>query len=95
MEMSGQLHAPAALPTVNSLRNSLDRKLSGLKSWCGRNREEKDLASAGNHTRAVQPIAHHYKDWAIRATDEVYIIHISWGYVELFLQRVIKHMEMK
>jgi hypothetical protein len=40
MEVSGQLHALAALPTGKEPWHPLDRKLGGPQSPCGRGSEE-------------------------------------------------------
>jgi hypothetical protein len=40
MEVSDQLHAPAALSKGRSLWYPLDRRLGGSQSWCGRGDEE-------------------------------------------------------
>jgi hypothetical protein len=42
MEVSGQLHVPAALPQGKNPWYSLDRKLSGTQSRSGRGGEEKN-----------------------------------------------------
>jgi hypothetical protein len=42
MEVSGQLHAPAALPPGKEPRYPLDRRLGGPKSCSGRGGEEKN-----------------------------------------------------
>jgi hypothetical protein len=42
MEVSGQLHAPAALPQRKSSWYPLDRNLGGPQSRSGRGGEEKD-----------------------------------------------------
>jgi hypothetical protein len=42
MEVSGQLHAPAALPPGKSPWYPLDRRLSGPQSHSGRSDEEKN-----------------------------------------------------
>jgi hypothetical protein len=41
MEVSGQLHAPAALPPGKDPRYQLDRRLGGPQSRSGRGGEEK------------------------------------------------------
>jgi hypothetical protein len=41
MEVSGQLHAPAAYPREKSLRYLLNRTLGGPQSWSGRGGGEK------------------------------------------------------
>jgi hypothetical protein len=42
MEVSGQLHAPAALPQGKSPRYPLDRRLDGPQNRSGRGGEEKN-----------------------------------------------------
>jgi hypothetical protein len=42
MEVSGQLHGPATLPSGKKLRYPLDRRLGGPQSRSGRGGEEKD-----------------------------------------------------
>jgi hypothetical protein len=42
MEVSGQLHAPAALPPRKKPRYSLDMRLDGPQSRSGRGGEEKN-----------------------------------------------------
>jgi hypothetical protein len=42
MEVSGQLHAPAALPPGKDTRYPLDRRLGGPQSQSGRGGEEKN-----------------------------------------------------
>jgi hypothetical protein len=65
MEVSGQLHAPAALPPEEMPRYQLDRRLGEPQSPSGRCGEEKSLAPVRIITLAVQPIARRYTDWAI------------------------------
>jgi hypothetical protein len=50
-----------------STRYPLDRRLDGPHSRSGRYGEEKDLAPIENLTPTLQPVAHHYTDWAILA----------------------------
>jgi hypothetical protein len=57
MEVSGQLHAPAALPPGKDPRYTLDRRLGGPQSRSGCCGEEKHLAPARNPTSAVHPYA--------------------------------------
>jgi len=47
MEVSGQLHAPAALPQGKCPRYPFDRRLGGLQSRSGRGGEEKFPAPPG------------------------------------------------
>jgi hypothetical protein len=42
MEVSGRLHAPAALPRGNNPRYTLDRRLGGPQSLFGRGGEEQN-----------------------------------------------------
>jgi hypothetical protein len=42
MEVSGQLHAPAALPPGKDPQYALDRRLGGPQSRSGRGGEEKN-----------------------------------------------------
>jgi hypothetical protein len=53
MEVSGQLHAPAALPQGKSLRYPLDRRLGGLQSRSKRGGEEKNSRTR-NLSRVVK-----------------------------------------
>jgi hypothetical protein len=64
MEVSGQLHVPAALLPVKDLplRYALDMTLGGPQSLSGRCEEENNVSSAGNRTLAVQPLARRYAD---------------------------------
>jgi hypothetical protein len=55
MEVSGQLHAPAALPWGKSPRYPLDRRLGGPQRGSGRCGEEKNLALPGIEPRPYSP----------------------------------------
>jgi hypothetical protein len=58
MEVSGQLHAPAALPLLGKQsRCTLDRKLGGHQSQPGYRREEKNLTLLGTEPRLCSPYA--------------------------------------
>jgi hypothetical protein len=62
LDGSGQLHAPAALPTgERAPLYTLDRRLGGPQSRSGRRGEEKNLSSAGIRIPAVQPVARRYR----------------------------------
>jgi hypothetical protein len=50
LEVSGQLHASAALAPGKSPLYPLDRRLGGPQNQAGRRGEEKILASAGTRT---------------------------------------------
>jgi hypothetical protein len=75
MEVSGQLHAPAALTRGEEPRYPLDRWPGGPQSRSGRCAEEKNLASAGNRTPAVQPVDRCYTDCAISVWYNFPIFH--------------------
>jgi hypothetical protein len=45
MEVCGQLHDPAALPSGKEPRYPLDRRLIGPRRWSGRDGEEKIIPS--------------------------------------------------
>jgi hypothetical protein len=61
MEVSGQLHAPAALPHGKSPWYPLDRRLGGLQSRSGRGGGEKNSqALPGVEPPIFQPAAHRY-----------------------------------
>jgi hypothetical protein len=63
MEVSGQLHALAALPRDKNPWYPLDTRLSEQHSRFGRYRQrEKSLVLAGIRIPAVQPAAHRYTD---------------------------------
>jgi hypothetical protein len=63
MEMSGQLHAPAALLLgENNLLCPLDRRLGGPQNRPGGYEEEKNLSLVGNGTPAIQIVAYRYTD---------------------------------
>jgi hypothetical protein len=54
MEISGHLHAPAALTAVKTSLYLFDRILCGFQSRSGRGGEEKNPAPAGNRTPVFQ-----------------------------------------
>jgi hypothetical protein len=60
MEVSGQLHTPAALPPGKNLQYPLNS--AGRVSLRA---EEKNLTPTGNRTPAVQAVARRYTDSAI------------------------------
>jgi hypothetical protein len=58
MEVSGQLHAPAALPTSKESRYPLDRRPGEPQRRSGRGGEEKKFpVTARIRTPIVQPVA--------------------------------------
>jgi hypothetical protein len=70
MEVSGQLHAPAALSPEKIPWYPLDRRLGGLQSRSGRGGEEKNSQprrESNPRTPIVQPVAQRYTGWAITA----------------------------
>ena len=62
MGLSGQRHAPAALPTGNT-RYPSHKKLGGVQGRSGR--ALKISLLPGFDPRTVQPVASHYTDYAI------------------------------
>jgi hypothetical protein len=70
MEVSGQLHAPTALPRGKRPWYPLDRRLGGPQSSSGRGGEEKNSQPSREpnpSTPIIQPVAQRYTDWAIMA----------------------------
>jgi hypothetical protein len=70
LDVSGELHAPAAWPQGNSPWYPLDRRLGGPQSRSGRRAEEEDSQphrESNPRTPIVQPVAQRYTDWAITA----------------------------
>jgi hypothetical protein len=67
LEVSGELHAPAALPPGEEPRYPLDRRLGGPQSRPGRHEEEKILDPTWTRTPTPQssnPVASRYTDYA-------------------------------
>jgi hypothetical protein len=61
MEVSGQFHAPTALPHGRSPRHSLDRRLYWPKSRSGRGGEENNSQPLpGLEPLIIQPVAQRY-----------------------------------
>jgi hypothetical protein len=60
--LSGQVHAPAALPQERAPGTHWIGSWVGLRA---RDAVEKALATAGSRTPVVQPVASWYTDWAI------------------------------
>jgi hypothetical protein len=57
MEVSGQLHAPAALPPGKEPLIPTDRRLDGPQSWSGRGGEEKNSQLlSGLELPIIQPV---------------------------------------
>jgi hypothetical protein len=68
MEVSGQLHALAALPPGKEPWYPLDRRLGGSQSRSGRGGEEKNSQPLpGIEPPIIQPLAQRYTDWAFTA----------------------------
>jgi hypothetical protein len=66
MEMSGQLHAPAALPPRKSPGTHWIGGWVGPRSSLELQSKEKSFAPAGNQTPTIQLIAHCYTDWGMQ-----------------------------
>jgi hypothetical protein len=61
MEVSGQLHAPTALPQGKSPWYTLDRRYRGPQSRSGRGGEEKNSQTLpGLEAPIIQPVAQSY-----------------------------------
>jgi hypothetical protein len=74
MEVSGQLHIPAALPHGKSPWYPLDRRVGGPQSHFGRGGEEKNSQPPPRiepSTPIVQPVAQRYSDRAIMAVQHL------------------------
>jgi hypothetical protein len=83
MEVSGQLHAPAALPPgKDPPRYPLDRGLGGPQNRSGRDGEEKNSQPLpGHEPPIVQPVVRRYTNGAIPAIE----IILGILYHKLFL----------
>jgi hypothetical protein len=82
LEVSGQLHAPAALPRGKSPPYPLDRRVGGPNDRSGRHGEVKILAPTGTRTSdplVFQPVASHYTDYAIPAFTVIKLVKINLG----------------
>jgi hypothetical protein len=63
--VSGQIHAPAALPWGKSPRYPLDRGLPSQSGWCGENFWP--CPDSNSDPSVVQPVVSHYTNCAIPA----------------------------
>jgi hypothetical protein len=68
MEMSGQLHAPAALPPGKEPRYPLDRTLGGPQSRSGRRKNSWPYRDSNSDSLVIQPVASRYTNYAIQAS---------------------------
>jgi hypothetical protein len=57
MEVSGQLHSPAALPPGKEHAIPIGQEAGGPQSQSGRGGEEKTIPLAGNQTSVIQSLA--------------------------------------
>jgi hypothetical protein len=78
MEVSGQLHAPAAVPQGKRLWYPLDRWLDGPQSRSGRAGEEKNSQTLLNTSTSHKNIA--------QCTDHIRVIQITSQICRLLLQ---------
>jgi hypothetical protein len=60
MELSGQIHAPAALPPGKDPRYALDRRLGGTQNRSGRGEEKYPQLLRGLEPPIIQPVARRY-----------------------------------
>jgi hypothetical protein len=69
MEVSGQLHAPAAFPPGKEPRYPLYRRLSGPRAVLDAvmRKIPSPRRESNPRTPIVQPVAQRYTDWAITA----------------------------
>jgi hypothetical protein len=67
MEVSGQLHATAALPQGKSPWYPLDRRLGGPQSWPGEERNSQPLP--GLEPPIIQPVPQRYTTELSRLTN--------------------------
>jgi hypothetical protein len=91
MEVSGQLHDPAALPPGKSPWYPRDRRLGGPHCHSGRGGIEKipnPYRESNPRTPIVQPVAQHYTDWAITAP----VTDINNSY---FMSRIVVTLRLK
>jgi hypothetical protein len=70
MEVSGQLHAPVALPQGKSPWYPLDRRLGGPQSRSGRGGLEKN-SQPPQGIEPQNPAAQRYTEWAVTALVKV------------------------
>jgi hypothetical protein len=86
LEVSGQLHAPAALSPGKSPRYPFYRRLGWPQSRSGRYGEVKFFTLPGLELPlplVVQPVAIRYTDWAIPAPQDV----CGWIILKWILER--------
>jgi hypothetical protein len=69
MEVSGQLHDPAALHPGKESPVPIVQKAGWPQNRFGRRGEEKNFASTGTRTPTPDPVASRYNDSAIPATN--------------------------
>jgi hypothetical protein len=78
MEVSGQLHAPAALPQEKSPCYPLDRRMGGPQSRSGSGGEEKNSQPlSGIETPIIQPAAQSYTTELTWCLNVAAVVHIS------------------
>jgi hypothetical protein len=81
-------------PWGKSHQYQLARRLDGPQSWSGCYREGENLVLPGNRTMAVQPVAHHYTDWAKTYT-LIFLKSRSWNVVRKTHIRMKANILMK
>jgi hypothetical protein len=92
MEVSGQLHASAALSQGKSPWYPLDRRLGGPQSRSGSHGEEQDSKSlVGLEPQNIQPVTQNYTNKLNRipSTNETYTISLSNSMGRVLLEELI------
>jgi hypothetical protein len=78
MEVSGQLHAPTALPQGKEPLVSMDRRLGGPQSRSGRGGEQKNSQPLpGLESPIIQPVAQRYTAELSRLIVVIVLTHMS------------------
>jgi hypothetical protein len=78
LEVSGQLHAPAALPPGKEPRYPLDGTLGGPQSRSGRGENSCPYWDSNSDPSVIQPIASPYSDYASPVLNEMVQIAINY-----------------
>jgi hypothetical protein len=88
MEVSGQLHAPAALPLGRAPGTHWIRGWVGPRTVLNavvKRKIPSPRRESNPRTLIVQPVAQRYTDWAITAPKNYVFLMLYLGYVNLYL----------